>query len=315
MIEVCSAIIKLALIAFFGFYLYRKHFIADKALTVLTSLVVNFTVPFLIFSGLIQNSRIVLTHSLGTFIAISISIFLVGYILSFLSTEKSKPAVRKEFISIVSLQNGGYLPMTIVFFLFPADLSEQFLVYIFLYLFGYNIIMWSIGSFLIFRKKGEIFHLKSIFTPPALSIIFALLFIYSNSSQLIPKIMLQALRMIGNLSFVLSLIILGCWLAKIKPKSFSQHLSLIVKASFLRLIIVPFLFLTALVGFKIFSLLGTFIVLEACMPSAVSLPIIANIRKADSEFVSQGVFATHVLGIVTIPLWLILLKFLGFSFQ
>jgi len=44
--------------------------------------------------------------------------------------------------------------------------------------------------------------------------------------------------------------------------------------------------------------------LQAAMPSAVSLPIVADLNGADSEFVSQGVFFTHILSIFTIPLWL-----------
>jgi predicted permease len=52
------------------------------------------------------------------------------------------------------------------------------------------------------------------------------------------------------------------------------------------------------------SFLGLFIVMQAAMPSAVSLPLLANLRKADSEFISQSVLFTHIISIVTVPLWL-----------
>jgi len=311
---VSLTVIKLSLVTLFGFYLYRRGVVSDKSLGALTTLVINFTVPFLFFSRLITNSQIVLASSFGIFLLTAIAIFLVGYLLGWIVSFGKQHPVREEFVSLISFQNGGYLPMNIAFFLFPPGVRDKFLVYIFLYLLGFNILMWSLGSFLIFRKKGEIFRIKSILTPPILSTLIALVFIYTHTASLIPKVIIDPMTMIGDTSFVLSLVILGCWLAKIKLKGLSKRLLLIVEASLLKLIVVPFLFIVGLVYFKLFSLLGVFIALEAAMPSAVSLPIIANLRRADSEFISQGVFFTHILGIFTIPLWLGLLEALGFSF-
>ena len=81
------------------------------------------------------------------------------------------------------------------------------------------------------------------------------------------------------------------------------------------MIILPLFVFIVVVTFKIYSLLGLFIVLQAAMPSAVSLPIVASLNNADSEFVSQGVFLTHIVSIFTIPLWVgLYLKVSGFIF-
>jgi hypothetical protein len=313
--EIPLAVVKLVIIAAIGFYLYRKKYIEDKALNFLVFFVVSITVPFLIFSHLMENAKVVLTHSLFTFIFVSLIIFLVGYILGLIFSFKSNYAFKKEFISLVTFQNSGYLPMNIAFFLFPLYLREQFLVYIFLYLLGFNIIMWSVGSFFIFKKKGEIFQLKSILTPPTVSIFLALILIYTNISRFIPSFILSPVKMVGDTSFVLSMIVLGSWLAKVKLKEFYNRLFILSKVGFLKLIIIPFIFLMAVVKLQIFSLLGLFIVLETAMPSAVSLPMVVNLRRADSEFTSQGVFFTHILSIFTIPIWLTLfLKLSKFSF-
>jgi hypothetical protein len=122
--------------------------------------------------------------------------------------------------------------------------------------------------------------------------------------------------MVGETSFVLSMIILGCWLAKINIKGFYRQLFIIAQASFLKLIAVPFVFLMVVIKIDIASLFGFFIILQASMPSAVSLPIVVNLRNADSEFVSQGVLLTHIFSIVTVPLWLgLYMKLSGFSFR
>lgn len=312
--EIASiAIIKLALITFLGFCLYKKNFIKEEALQFLTFFVINITIPFLFFSHLVENSQLVLAHSLGIFIVISISIFLCGSILGVIFSFRKNPGARREFISLVSFQNAGYLPMNLVLFLFSPQVREKFFVYIFLYLLGFNILMWSIGSFFIFKKESETFSFKGIFTPPIMGTVIALLLIYTNTARFIPVLIISPLKMVGEMSFVLSMIILGCWLAKVRLKGFFQRAFLVGEVALLKLIILPLLFLMGVVYFKIFSLLGVFIVLEAAMPSAVSLPIITYFKGADSEFVSQGVFLTHVLSIITIPLWLYWLQLLGFS--
>jgi len=166
-----------------------------------------------------------------------------------------------------------------------------------------------------FKKKGERFKLKTVFTPPIVSILVTLLLIYTNTARFIPSVITIPIKMIGEVSFVLSALILGCWLAKAKFSGPPERLFLAAGAGFLKLIILPLLFLGIVVKLEIFSLLGMFIVLQAAMPSAVSLPIIVNLRGADSELVSQGVFLTHALSILTIPLWLgLYLKISGFSF-
>lgn len=312
---VLSAVLKLFLIALSGFLLFRKNIIKEKGLNFLTFFVINFAFPSLIFSNLILNSQTVLTYSLGKFITISVAIFLAGYILSLLASFKKGREFRAEFISLVSFQNGGYLPINIAFFLFPPDIREQFIVFTFLYLLGFNVIMWSIGSFFIFRVKIRKFEPKSLLIPPITSTIISLLLIYTGTADFIPFAVLLPFKIFGKTSFVLSVIILGCWLAKINLKGFLNRLLYIGQAAGLKLLVLPLLFFILLLNFKLYSLLGLFIILQVAMPSAVSLPIVANLNNADSEFVSQGVFFTHVLSIFTIPLWLgLYLKISGFNF-
>lgn len=312
MILASFTVIKLSLVALFGFFLYKKKVVSENNLKFLTVFVINFSVPFLIFSHLIANSDFVLSNSISSFLFISFSLFSLGCILGVAVYSLRPNEFKRESISMLSFQNSGYLPMNIAIFLFPQELRQSFLVYIFLYLLGFNIIMWSVGSYFIFRKQREAFKLKSLFTPPLISTVVALFFIYTHLAKFVPPIVIEPLRMVGNMSFVLSMIVLGSWLAKVKFSDFSKRLMLIGEISILKLIIIPLLCLIIIISAKEISLLGLFIFIQSIMPSAASLPIVANLRGADSEFVSQGVFFTHIISIFTIPLWLGLAKILGF---
>ena len=54
-----------------------------------------------------------------------------------------------------------------------------------------------------------------------------------------------------------------------------------------------------------------FLMLEATMPTAVSLVIIGQYRGADNNFLSGMIFYSHVAAILTIPFWLWCFKVFG----
>lgn len=302
MLNIALTVIKLALIAGLGFILYRRKFIDEKVLRFLTFFVINISIPCLFFSQLIKNYQTVISGSLWFFLAASLIIFLIGLLLGFLLSFK-KQNLRREFLFAVSLQNAGYLPMNIAYFFLPENLRGEFLVYIFLYLLGFNILMWSVASFFIFKRKQEGFRAKSLLNLPVLGTLIALFFIYTNTANFIPALILSPVMMVGETSFVLSMIILGSWLAKVEIKDIYKRQAIILKAAFIKLVILPALAFFLVLKFEFFSLLGLFLVLEAAMPSAASLPIVADMRGGDGSFTSQCVFITHLLSVLTVPVW------------
>ncbi len=314
MLDITLTVVKLSLIAGFGFILYRKGVVDRRVLRFLTFFVINFTIPCLFFSQLIIDREVVLSHSIWIFLGLSLAIFLGGLILGILISLGRKKPLRREFLSVVSFQNSGYLPMNIAYFFFPESLRSEFLIYIFLYLLGYNILMWSAGSFFIFKRKGEGFNFKSLLNPPVLGTLIALVFVYTRTAGFIPAVIVDPIKMIGQTSFVLSMLILGCWLARVELKDTRKKWFILLEASFVKLIVLPFLVFLLVLRYELFSLLGFFIILEASMPSAASLPIVADMRGGDGGFASQCVFITHLISMATVPLWLgLYFRFTPFS--
>lgn len=315
MLEISLTVIKLTIITVLGYYFYKKTIIDQKVLNFLIFFVVNFTVPFLGFSHIVENLKRGMEPVPLLFILLSFVLFGVSFILGYIFSFKRSHDFKKEFTSIVSFQNCGYLPLSLAAFLLPGNIKENFIIYTFIYMVGFDIIFWSVGSHFIFRKKGEKLKLKSVFTPPIIATLTALVFVYADIAKFIPQVLLSPIKMMGDTSFVLSMIILGCWLARIDVTSLRKRLPIVLEASALKLLAVPLIFLLLTIKLDIASLLGLFIIIQAAMPSAVSLPIVVNLHKADSEFVSQGVLLTHIFSIFTIPLWVSLyLKFSHFRF-
>jgi hypothetical protein len=309
------AILKLFIIVSFGFYFYKKKIIGEEALKFLTFLVINISVPFLIFTKIVKNLDTSHSPSLLSFLFLSLLMFLVGIIVGGILALFVPKQIRREFMSLVGFQNCGYLPMNIALFLFSPILRDEFLIYIFLYILGFNILLWSVGSFFIFKRKGEKFNVKSIFTAPMVSIIISLIFVYTGLKDYLPQFIFSPLKIIGEMSFPLSMIILGAWLAKGWRGRIASDFKPILKVVIGKLGIIPLVFFLGVLKLKLFSLFGLFIIMEASMPSAASLPIVVNLRGGNSEFVSRGIFFTHLVSIATVPIWLeIFIRFSGYSF-
>jgi hypothetical protein len=196
--------------------------------------------------------------------------------------------------------------MNIALFIREQAFKERFLLYVFLYTVGFNLIFWSIGSFLIFRQGKERFDLRSMFSAPVSSVFIALAIAGIGAGRFIPGVIFSSLETIGNSSFFLSLLVLGSALAVIDISAFKKRGILIglLGLSLLKLMAVPLAvqIINMQIGFK--GLLGFFILIQAAMPSAISLTVVGAWRKVNVQFLSAGIFLTTLLSAATIPFWL-----------
>ena len=313
MIVITVAVIKVLIITLFGWALARFKYIGRNVFDFLNKFLVDFAATFLIFVAIVENHAVIHQHNIIKFLLFSVVIFLLGWTVSLLIYHGKM--LHSEFAGLVSFQNCGYLPLTITVFLLSAESAGQFQVYIFLYLLGFNVLMWSVGSYFLFRHSKEKFGLKTLLSPPVSGTILALLFVYTGTAKWLPQIILSPMKMIGDMTFVLSAIVLGGWLAQVNLKGIKEHLYPLVLASIARLVIIPAIFFIVVMYAKMYSLIGLFVILIAAMPSAISLPVVVNMKNGDTDFVSQGVFITHVAGILTITFWLgLFLTISGFKF-
>jgi len=298
-----TAVLQMTLIVALGFMLARRHLLEDKALDFLTVFTINYAVPLMIFVYLVQSANVVVRRPVWIFLGLSLAIFALGWVLGYLMTLRLK-SFKKEIIGLVSLQNAGYLPMNLAVFMFWGRMRDEFLVYVILYLLGFNILLWSLSGLLIYHDTARRFDWKQLINPPLIATLLGLLVVYTKLSRYLGPVILGPFKMVGDTTFVLSMIVLGAWLAKVKLAGISKALAPVLRLSAVKLVLMPLLVFGFLFGFKIFSFIGFFALMQSAMPSAATLPIVADIHRADSEFTSQGVFLTHVLSVISVPFWL-----------
>jgi len=216
-------------------------------------------------------------------------------------------AHKNEFAGIVTFQNSGYLPLALVASLFTGERASTLYVYIFLFLIGFNAVMFSWGAALLSGKKDTRL-LQNAVTPPFVATLAALILIFLRVETFIPSCVIRPLYFIGSCTIPLGMITLGGILAE-SPirKNLSKRIELQLIIG--KLIILPLIALGAIAVFKVPKLLGFLVLMQAAMPPATTLSILAKRYGANFNFISRSIFIGHIASLITIPLWLLVFEY------
>jgi len=310
--HILYSVLYIALVAGLGFTLRKKEILTPGRDALLVNLLVYVTFPCLTFSTILKQFTVRSLPLLGTLFGASIGIFALGILLSagYLLFLK-KFAYAREIVGLLSLHNCAYLPMNIALFIRDAHVRNDYLLYIFLYTAGFNLLMWSIGSYLIFKKPKEPFKIQTLFSPPVTSVILALLIVLTGFNRFVPERLIWVMDKIGSTSFFLSLITLGSALGIVDMSLLKQPrvAGSLVNVSLLKLLCIPLLIHGINYAAHGFNRMGFFMLLQAAMPSAVSLTVVGNYRNAHVSYLSVGIFLTTLLSLATIPFWIFLSRY------
>lgn len=288
-----------------GYFLTRRKVINEDGLGLLSGLVIHFFLPCFILAQFLGNFSFQLYKNWWVFPLLSFVVTSCAFVLAkticFFQKEVTH---RKEFLSLVSFQNSGYIPLMLVATLFSIEEARILNVYIFLFLIGFDLALWLLGVWILTRHRIEKFELKNMVSSPVVAIAASLLLVFWGAPRFIPPEVMKPLKMFGDCTLPLAMIIMGGNLARIKitdvriPEIFLLLLT--------KLLLLPLLALSAVMIIKMDFWVGFLIVLEAAVPSAVSLSVIAHHYKIEEAFINQGLFFTHLLSVVTIPVFLMM---------
>ena len=301
------AILQIFLLGLTGYVLVKKKVISLDNLKFLTRLVINLFFPCFIFVKLIENFNYRTYSNWWLFPLISFFVTAVGFLTSklFIKIDKNLDKFKREFISLVTFQNSGYLPLILVALLLPPGRREQMFIYLFLFLSGFNLLMWSIGVFYLVRERNKRFELSSLFSSPVIAVVVSLFCIAIGLNKFIPNFLLRPAKMFGDCALPLAILVVGGNLAQIDiaVKNYFKHISNLILA---KLLFLPLLFLGLILLIKPSYEIALLLLLQGTMPSATSLSVIMRHYDKKDNIVSLGIFWTHLIGLLTIPIFLIL---------
>ncbi|MBU1726210.1 MAG: AEC family transporter [Candidatus Omnitrophica bacterium] len=297
------AVAQILLVAVIGYFLVKRGILGQAGLDTLSRLVVEVTLPILIFCQLMQDFRFDLYPNWWVFPLLSLAITIAGLLAGIFFVGFIKGSHHKvQFLSLTTFQNSGYLPLALIAAILPKEKADTALVYLFLFLLGFNLIVWSLGVYMLSFHKSKKFDFGTIFSPPVVAVSLSLMIIFLGWHKFVPDALIKPLAMVGDCTLPLAMIVVGGSLAAVRLVHINiRAMSLMVLS---RLIILPAIGLWLILEFKMPELLGFLILIELAVPSATSLTVITRHYKNEDLLISQGVFFGHLASLVTLPLFL-----------
>lgn len=310
--SISQAMLQIFLLGLVGFILVRRRVLSAQGLSGLTTFLIGLSFPALIFWQIVTKFSFSLYPDWWLFPLASLVVTAIGLLIGFLFSLAEKDSqLRREFISLVGFQNAGYLPLTLFSWIAPREYRDILLIYLFLFLLGFNLVIWSWGVYFLSAHKLKTFSLASLFSPPVIAILLGFAFVSLKLNAFSPKFILQPIELLGNCSFPLAIVVVGATLAELgvhKP----LEKKIIFKLIFAKLIFLPMLGLLLIRFFRLPDLLGLLITIELAVPSANSLTVIARKYSQEERIISQGIFVSHIVSLITLPLVLTLFNWVVF---
>lgn len=299
-----SATLQVLLLAAAGFWAVRGKMLDNHGLDQFTAVLVNILLPCFSFSQLYQNfsyEKYPFWWQLPVLYVVMAAAALAFASLTGLGLKDNR---KKEFMALVGFQNCGNIPLVVVATMFKGAQAHELFVYIVLFIIGANLAIWTVGVWLLVSGQQKGIELKRMITPPLVTTVVTMLLLALKLDKFVPAVILQPIDCLGNCALPLAMFTVGGGLASINFKRFEPEPSILLIIT--KLVLFPAAALAMVLFFKVSFLMGFLIVLEAAVPSAVTLSLIGRYYDLKSEFTDAGVFITHIASVVTIPVFLTL---------
>lgn len=307
-----KGVIQIFLLGVVGYFLVKKNILGTEGLNTLSRLVVEITLPLLIFSQLVRDFSFSAYPDWWVYPLLSAGITAAGLLIALpLAPFVKGPQRKAQFLSLVAFQNSGYLPLGLIAAILPPGKADTMLVYLFLFLLGFNFVVWSAGAYMLTlpkcdpRDAGKAcarFKAGDFLSPPVVATFAGLAAVFFGLNSRLPELILKPLKMTGDCTLPLALFVVGGNLAKLKLAHLDKKsLILLVIA---KMFVLPAAGLLLAIQLKLPELVGLLVVMQLAMPSATSLSVIIRRYQKEDLLISQGVLASHLVGIITIPLYL-----------
>ncbi len=298
-----SAMTVIFLIIFASGVMVRRRVISPKHIDGLSGATVNIFLPCLIFAKIVQTLDPGNQPGWWTLPLAGVVMALVGTGLGAVVFAGQLPE-KRFMLPVAGMQNAGYLVLPIGLALFP-DRFDTFAVYVFLFILGYNPILWSLGKVLITGGAGARPSWRDLATPPLLANLIAIAVSLSGAGTLLPKSLLGAVDLLGTAAVPVAAVVLGAILGGIDFDLRSCFPDA-VRAMSVKLLALPALTALALHLTHLHAvnpLLAEFFIIESAAAPAVALVLQVRTYGGDERRVGSAMFFSYLACTVTLPAW------------
>jgi predicted permease len=307
------------LVMVIGWWCARRQYLTTTLTKALSLLVVQVTFPALVFVQMLETVNFASLQR-GWWIPVfgGVSIVLAAWVgKGLVGFFRVPPESRKTFVFLVALPNWVFLPLPIAAGLYGAE-GVRFVL---LLNFGAQITLWSYAIRLLQDGEGEKqpawrmllcnAGVMATLAGAGLALCWPGMAAPSDSAPglvwgLTINSVLGALKMIGDLTIPLSLLVAGAQLAELMRSSQFQWRPL-SGVTLARLVVAPLVTLlalkavTLLIGVRLTEVEFVTSAVIVAMPVAISCSMFADHYNGDRGLTASSIFLTTLLSLLTVP--------------
>jgi len=308
MSESVALTIEIFLLMAVGFSATRLRLIDERVSRGLSSLLVDFCLPALIFSSMLRPFSEALRDEAFSILGLSTLIYAASIPLAFLLVRalgaRGKEGGPLRFAACFS--NVGFMGIPVIQALF----GKEAIFAVSIFNIPFNVLCYSIGALMLApepggegrrppRKLGLAPTLKSALNPAVLAALAGFLFFLLGLS--LPPVLGKTLDLLGGTTTPLSMILVGAVLGRMRIKSALGNFRVFLVSAY-RLLAHPLLVYAALSLAGLSGRLLAVPVMIMAMPAAANTTILADCLGGDTETASSLVFVSTLGSLATIPL-------------
>lgn len=303
-----SSIIVIILMIVLGYILRVKNWFSDSFSKDIANLITKIALPASVFVSVLKHLTRNKLLNLGINIIFPILTFAFAYLFAFILVKalKIKPGRKGVFVNTIVNANAVFIGMPLNQALFgPKAMGYYLLFYII-----NTISLWGIGVFIIQKddptqKKAGKFDWKKLLPMPLVGFVVAVIWLIFEIP--LPHFANQTLTYVGSLVTPLSLMYIGISLADSGLKNFNIERDTIVALIGKFIMFPAIMFILLLGGQNLFAmqiphLLKQAFMVQAVMPSAAVIPILAKESHGDVAFATDVTVLGTILFIVIVPI-------------
>jgi predicted permease len=281
-----------------GVYGSKRNIITPEVNKALINILIEIALPFMILASFIFTyDETIKFNVLKTFIYSPIAYIIIAVISAFLliPIKKDKRTIL-HFSNIFT--NTGYIGFPILNAMYGAEAviyGSVFNMFFVIFLWTYGIFLFT-GSIEKDNLKKEL--LKILFNPSIIAVALGMIIMIFDI--VIPELLLNTIRSVGNITGPLSMIIVGATLAKVEFKKSLKDPSIYYGMA-TRLIIIPLVIylISILIGDR--GIVSNAVIVMSAMPAASMTSILAENYELEAEYAATMVLMTTVFALLTIP--------------
>ncbi|MCQ2532481.1 MAG: AEC family transporter [Saccharofermentans sp.] len=290
--------IQMAVCIVVGFSLRKSRVIDERTHNALSDVLLRAVLPFTIIASSQYEysaniARSIVAVALGATAYYVIMLFVIWI---FIRNSKWDDNIKRVFITMSVFGNTNFVGISIM----SGLMGSQGLLLAAVYNLVFNLFFYTMGAHLLSKGKNSFYDI--LINPVSLVSVLSIILFFIRR---LPVFITDTISIVGNMTFPLSMIILGSMLTTVEwKKLFTDYKSYIVAAS--RLVVLPLLMMLALVVARNFveisgHTLFTLVIMTA-LPAGTMNAIFAEKYNCAPKFCARTVTLTLFFMVVTLPL-------------